>query len=424
MVAGVNVIERPGRPKVRTTPFPKYEVVARTMLQERYNSERWTQMVSEPVRRVRPFWLFDSILDDRTTQTCRLCNGVLLPWDHVWWQSHKPPLHWGCRSIIRAVSRRTAARRRVTEVLPVTDVRHPFGTPPGKRARSFTPKQKPVKPVKKRSPPPAPPAPPAPPVALPPVLPPRPPIVEKPKFSPKLIAAAEKKEQTARTVDSRVEGVKKLKSLGINNVHFLSERADPNQVYELLRSQGADKLFAETHPLDHLTVGAKPIKNDSVAAPPDVIGEGCGGTFANMSAHRASFLKIGQEPRNWSQAQWVARRELLGLPEKTVLNPNSYQVISKNGQGLDSTITHEFGHAVHLHGTPGDPRLHTINQVVENRFNSKDREQVSQYSLQNHKEYFAESYAAYRLRGDEMKKLMPKAYAMVQDVLKLRGLPL
>lgn len=419
----VSVIERPGRPKRRTTPFPKYDVVARTMLQERYNSERWVQMVSEPVRRVRPFWLFDSILDDRTTQTCRLCNGVLLPWDHVWWSSHKPPLHWGCRSIIRAVSRRTADRRGVTQLLPTTDVRHPFGTPPGKRARSFSPRQKSrtAKPVKKKplAPPLAPPAP-----LVPPVLPPKPPIVEKPKFSPQLIAAAEKKEQFERQVDSRVEGVKKLKSLGINNVHLLSERIDPNHVHQLLKSQGADKLFADTHQLHHLTLGAKPVEVDWSGAPPEVISKGANGTFANLSAHKRSFLKVGQSPKNWSADEWAARNKDLGLPEKTALNPHSFSVISKNGQGLDTVITHEFGHAVHLHGTPGDPKLHTINQVVENRFNAADREQVSKYSLQNHREYFAESYAAYRLRGDEMKKLMPKAYAMVQDVLKLRGLPL
>lgn len=125
----VSVIEKRGRPRKRTTPFPNYDVVARTFLQERYNTERWNQMVSEPVRSLRPYWLFDAILDNRTTHTCQVCNGTLLHWDDVWWQTHKPPIHWGCRSCIRCVSRATAQRRGVS-VAPVIYAEPGFGLSP------------------------------------------------------------------------------------------------------------------------------------------------------------------------------------------------------------------------------------------------------------------------------------------------------
>lgn len=414
----LNVIERPGRPKVRTTPFPKVDVVTRTFLQERYNSERWVQMVSEPVRRVRPFWLFDSILDDRTTQTCRLCNGVLLPWDHQWWKSHKPPLHWGCRSIIRAVSRRTGTRRGITEVLPVTDVRHPFGTPPGKRARSFTPDKKSRKNGKRVAPkkPERPVIPPA---------PPKPPIVDKSKFDARLIAAAEKKAQLERKLDARVEGIKKLQSLGITNVHLLSDDIDPNEVYKLLKGQGADVIFKDK-PLENLVLGARGgegWKSYSNHGPINEIQNSAGGLFSEANRHGASYLKIGTGIKNDSPGDWkvkAANRKSLGYPELRALDANTFLVDAPDGRKLDQTITHEFGHAIQMH----QGRHGMVNFAIDRRFNDPDREAVSGYGESESDEYFAECYSAYRLRGAEMKQKLPLAYEMVQEVLRLRGLPL
>lgn len=41
-----------------------------------------------------------SVLDGRTTQICRGADGATLPADHPYWQTHWPPLHYNCRSII------------------------------------------------------------------------------------------------------------------------------------------------------------------------------------------------------------------------------------------------------------------------------------------------------------------------------------
>lgn len=48
--------------------------------------------------RIRGF-RYSAMLDVRTTNICRAYSGVRLPIDHVWWQTHWPLNHFGCRSV-------------------------------------------------------------------------------------------------------------------------------------------------------------------------------------------------------------------------------------------------------------------------------------------------------------------------------------
>jgi uncharacterized protein with gpF-like domain len=55
-------------------------------------------MTAPTVKKTRPFWRFDAIEDDRTSEICSGINGTILPVDDSFWSDHVPPLHFNCRS--------------------------------------------------------------------------------------------------------------------------------------------------------------------------------------------------------------------------------------------------------------------------------------------------------------------------------------
>lgn len=107
----------------------RLETVYRTNVQTAYNRGRFRQMGRPEVTRHRPFWLYDAVLDSKTSDTCRPLNGTVLPREHRFWSSHHPPLHHRCRSALRALTPRQAKRRGITTAddLPDVDVGEGFG---------------------------------------------------------------------------------------------------------------------------------------------------------------------------------------------------------------------------------------------------------------------------------------------------------
>lgn len=101
-------------------------------------------------------------------------------------------------------------------------------------------------------------------------------------------------------------------------------------------------------------------------------------------------------------------------------------------------FVHEFGHYIHLGGTGADrlgqnPLPHTrtplqneIDDVVKTAFKDNGTKTskwaISRYAQQDHLEYFAESYTAYRYYPDTLLSYDPVGHAMVEKVLKLRGI--
>ncbi|NBC17173.1 MAG: hypothetical protein GVY18_07640, partial [Bacteroidetes bacterium] len=75
------------------------ETVYRTNVQTAYNRGRWHQMGRPEVVRHRPYWLYDAVMDLRTTRDiCRPLNGTIRQHSSTFWQTHHPPLHHRCRS--------------------------------------------------------------------------------------------------------------------------------------------------------------------------------------------------------------------------------------------------------------------------------------------------------------------------------------
>lgn len=92
---------------------------------------------------------------------------------------------------------------------------------------------------------------------------------------------------------------------------------------------------------------------------------------------------------------------------------------------LRRVAIHELGHAVHLHGAdetwfqPGSFG-EKLNRIPWDAFKHPQREWISKYATTNYKEYFAEAFTAYHTEPEWLRANAPRAYRMVEDVLRLR----
>jgi SPP1 gp7 family putative phage head morphogenesis protein len=107
------------------------ETVFRNATQRAYNAGRYAQMREPSVQRFRPFWMYDAILDSRTTDVCKACNGTILDAEDPWWGTHVPPLHHRCRSSIRNLRRSEAEKRGITTTAPTPEITGDWGAAPG-----------------------------------------------------------------------------------------------------------------------------------------------------------------------------------------------------------------------------------------------------------------------------------------------------
>lgn len=81
-------------------PAWRMETIFRTNLQKSYNHGRYKQATDPDTIEDRPYWMFDAVMDNRTTDTCEACNGTIRPADDGWWSTRIPPLHFNCRSTL------------------------------------------------------------------------------------------------------------------------------------------------------------------------------------------------------------------------------------------------------------------------------------------------------------------------------------
>lgn len=111
-------------------PGARIETIFRTNVQVAYSAGRYTQATDPDVSSDRPYWLYDAVLDSRTTPTCRACDGTVLPADDAWWKTHIPPLHHNCRSTFITLTREQAEARGITTKPPKHVADDGFGAPP------------------------------------------------------------------------------------------------------------------------------------------------------------------------------------------------------------------------------------------------------------------------------------------------------
>jgi SPP1 gp7 family putative phage head morphogenesis protein len=99
-------------------PAWRLETIFRTNVQSAYSAGRYRQAKHPDVIADRPFWMFDAILDGRETPICKICDGVTLPADDPWWNTHVPPLHYSCRSSVIALHDAKPTKKPPSDVPP------------------------------------------------------------------------------------------------------------------------------------------------------------------------------------------------------------------------------------------------------------------------------------------------------------------
>ena len=82
-----------------------------TSTQTAYNAGRYQQLTQPDVLKTRPFWIFDAVMDSRTSRPCQLLNGLTLPADDGGWSGNYPPIHHRCRSGVRTQRRSVVEKR-------------------------------------------------------------------------------------------------------------------------------------------------------------------------------------------------------------------------------------------------------------------------------------------------------------------------
>lgn len=111
----------------------RIRVIYRTNMATSYAAGRVAQMNDPELKRVAPYRMYrhnDTVLYPRPLHES--WDGITLPADHPWWQSHMPPNGWGCECYAVAVTAEQAHRRggRILED-PPDDGLQPDGTPAG-----------------------------------------------------------------------------------------------------------------------------------------------------------------------------------------------------------------------------------------------------------------------------------------------------
>lgn len=107
------------------------ETVLRNACQNAYNTARWTQLTDPELSLLRPYLLYDSVLDSRTTPICKALDGTCKPVDDTYWLTHHPSMHHRCRSALRSLRTSEAQRRGITTADPLTTGEKPVNVPPG-----------------------------------------------------------------------------------------------------------------------------------------------------------------------------------------------------------------------------------------------------------------------------------------------------
>ena len=79
---------------------PRLKLIYHNNIGNALMAGRVDQLSDPDVLEDRPYWLYDSIMDMRTSQICIDRDGMILPATDPWWGANTPLLHHNCRSSI------------------------------------------------------------------------------------------------------------------------------------------------------------------------------------------------------------------------------------------------------------------------------------------------------------------------------------
>ena len=73
----------------------RLRVIFETNMQTAYAAGHWAQI--QQTKADAPYLMYDAVNDAQTRPEHAAWDGLVLPADDPWWQTHYPPNDWGCR---------------------------------------------------------------------------------------------------------------------------------------------------------------------------------------------------------------------------------------------------------------------------------------------------------------------------------------
>lgn len=113
-------------------PAARIETIFRANVMSAYGAGRYKQLTHPLALKLRPYWVYDAVLDGRTTTGCAALNGTVRPADDPFWSDKIPPRHFRCRAGLRSL-RKSQAEAMPKYGKPPPDVEQieGWGSPPG-----------------------------------------------------------------------------------------------------------------------------------------------------------------------------------------------------------------------------------------------------------------------------------------------------
>jgi SPP1 gp7 family putative phage head morphogenesis protein len=339
-------------------PASRVETIFRTNVQVAYSAGRYAQHTDPDVLESRPVWMFDAILDGRTSPVCKAADGTVLPADDPFWQTHVPPLHHRCRSTTIALTEEQAKEKGFTTKPTSVPADKGFGSPPGKDDWSPDPADYPPelwkahegRPADTESPVPAPPA------------------------------------VKADVADKLDEGTH-IQTLVVSNKW---KKRLPEITAPLASIPGVAE-YLEKHPVPRLEVVSS-LRN-------------AGGDYLPSTRRIRLSVKKGT----------------LDLRGETLVPGETFTIsrcAKTETERVARTFTHETGHFIHMHDF--DPKVDAV--VKKAWLDPGRKPLTRYASEYDPREYFAESFSAYTFHREVLKEHDPVGFTMVEDVLRLRGI--
>jgi hypothetical protein len=373
------------------------ENVLRTNVSGAYNAGRARQMTQPAVLRLRPYWQIVTVNDGppRQRPTHQAAHLVVLRADDPFWLTAYPPFGFLCRCRVRTLGRRQGEQivvsgssihdlpdRGFTSGLSILDIPPPEMPP----ANDTLPE-----PAND-------------------TIPPQGSLAQQPEGKP-----------------ARVPKFKK----GFGNLND-AERTELEAAWAAAREKYKDPSMRLVEPpafefkvdkaVEHMAepvvealneAGFADFYGDRFLGELHIVDASDGYSEYAPDARGSKSIAIGVKPSD--------------VPRRVVAmgDPSIFTVSEAEGDhvgDVQATAVHEFGHGVHLYQRQL-PLQKEVDAVVAEVWADPSREFISKRANEyNRDEYFAEAFTAYHRQRDWLRANAPKAFDMVERVLKLRGL--
>jgi SPP1 gp7 family putative phage head morphogenesis protein len=110
------LVDEAAEPEVRDAQIKaaarRAELLLRTHGYQAYQATNYRNMVQSA--EYLPYWKYVTVRDDQVRESHAALHGLILPWDHPFWQDHFAPWDWGCRCQVIATTDREFERAKTS----------------------------------------------------------------------------------------------------------------------------------------------------------------------------------------------------------------------------------------------------------------------------------------------------------------------